>query len=176
MGFFSKLMGKPSPEEEVARAIGNLQGRIAALYGLAYTIDEECGLAGAMSISSFLRLDLLSFALHIAASDDVLEPTEVIAINGLLGSDFSYADCKEMIESTDFATKSFHQVLPATFKMLPEVARGHEIGVRGFAKTLAMTYEEIGIVISAIDGDVDPRERRNLDDYVRMLNDYANKL
>ena len=178
MGFFSKLMGRqePSPQEVMARSIGNLQGRIAALYGLASAIDTECGLSDEFGLSACLRMDLLSFALHIAASDGVLEPSEVIAINGLLGSNFSYADCKEIIETTEFASKSFNQTPPATFTLLSEVARGHEIGARGFAKAMVATYEEIGMIVSMIDGEVDSRERRNLEDFVSMLNRQADTL
>ena len=178
MGFFSRLMGVQgnSSQQELARAVSNLIARIDILYSLAHDMDVDYGFSGVYSISSSVRMDLLSFALHIAASDGVLEQNEVNAINTLLSANFTYADCKEIIEETDFATKGFNSLVPITFKLLTELAKAHPDIAREFAEGLASTYREIGLVVAAADGYIDSRERRNLDDFTDMLYRYIRSI
>ena len=178
MGFFKNMLrranGMPT-DSDVSRALNNLRERVHALQGMALALDAENDSSDDLSLFFFLRMDLLSFSLHIAQSDNILEQKEVDAINVFLGMDMSYADCKTLIEDLGIGDKDFNASVPASFKILTEMAKGSSVGARKFADALITTYEQLGIVIASIDGDFDARERSDLNDYISMLKRYATR-
>lgn len=176
MGFFKNMLRRASgmpTDSEVSRSLNNLRDRVHTLQAMAIAMDAENDSSDDLSLFVFLRMDLLSFSLHIAQSDNVLEQKEVDAINVFLGMDMSFAQCKMLIEDLGLGDKDFNASVPASFKILTEVAKGSTAGARKFADALIATYEQLGIVIASIDGDFDARERRDLDDYISMLKRYA---
>ena len=176
MGFFKNMLrranGMPT-DSDITRSLNNLRDRVHALQAMALAMDAENDSSDDVSLFVFLRLDLLSFALHIASSDNYLDQKEVDAINVFLGMDMSYAQCKTLIEEAGLGDKDFNASVPSSFKILTEMARGTSAGPARFADALISTYEQLGIVIGSIDGDFDARERRDLDDYIAMLKRYA---
>lgn len=179
MGFFKDMLrkanGQPT-DSEVSRALNGLRDRIHMLQAFAISLDEANDSDDDISLFFFLRLDLLSFSLHIAASDNVLEPNEVDAINAFLGMEMSYSECKSMIEDLGLGSAAFNRALPASFQILTEMARNSDAGARKFANSLIDTYEQLGIVIASIDGDFAASERRDLNNYIDMLRRYASTL
>ena len=97
MGFFKNMLRRASgmpTDSEVSRSLNNLRDRVHTLQAMAIAMDAENDSSDDLSLFVFLRMDLLSFSLHIAQSDNVLEQKEVDAINVFLGMDMSFAQCK----------------------------------------------------------------------------------
>lgn len=179
MGFFKDVLRKASgqpTESEVNRALNNLRERIFMLQAFALSLDEANDSDDDISLFVFLRMDLLSFSLHIASSDNMLDANEVKAINAFLGMDMSYSECKSMIEDLGLGSALFNRTLPASFQILTEMAKYAEADAIKFAEGLIATYEQLGIVIAKVDGDFDAREQRDLDNYINMLKRYARTL
>ncbi|MGI6105762.1 MAG: hypothetical protein ACOYD7_06210 [Raoultibacter sp.] len=84
MGFFGNILRKAQglpTDSEVAQSLDNLKAQIAAMNALADSLDAINSDADDVNLGMALRLDMMNFALHIASSDGVLEPSEVDAIN-----------------------------------------------------------------------------------------------
>lgn len=177
MGFFRdtlrRAQGLPT-ESDISLALNALREQIALLNALALTLDASNPSSDDdMSLFLALRIDLMNFALHIASSDGVLEPNEVEAINSFLGMDLSYNDAKFAIEELGLGGHAFVRELPASFQILTEIARGSDADAKEFTMSLINTYRNLGSVIAMVDGDVDPREKQDLDRYINMLERYA---
>lgn len=176
MGFFSDMLRKASgmpTESEVRRSLNALRDQILSLQGFAIALDEANNSNDDLSLFVCLRLDLLSFSLHIASSDDYLRPSEVNAINAFLGMDMTYEECKAMIERTELSTAEFNSSVPPSFVILAQMAKEVEADAVRFADAMIKTYKNLGYVIASIDGDFDARERRDLDNYIAMLERYV---
>lgn len=177
MGFFKDLVrrmqGLPT-EKDVRNALDALQKQIIMLNALAMSLDElNPPDDNGISLTFALRMDLMNFALHIASSDGVLEPSEVDAINAFLGTNLSYSECKFAIEEMGLGSHAFSRELPISFEILTRIMIGADIDGRKFADNLISTYRNLGAVIARVDGEVDPREMQNLDRYIGMLERYA---
>jgi len=179
MGFFRDLLRKAngqSDDSEMQRILEKLRTQIGMLQALAIRMDEINDSDDDISLFAYLQLDLLGFSLHIASADNVLEQSEVDAINVFLGADFSYSDCKSLIEDGGLGSASFNSTIPPSFKLLTEFAKYAEGDAKRFAANLIDTYRVLGMAIAAVDGDFDTRERQNLENYISMLERYAMRL
>ena len=181
MGFFSDMMrraqGLPT-ESDVRMALQGLQNQIMMLTNMADAMDSAA--AGTEFEDTFgfaLRFDLMNFALHIAAADGVLEPSEVQAINMMLGSDFTYGQCKKAIEEQGLGSDELSYGMPRSFMLLTAFAHGTTPSAKAkeFSESLISTYEALGLVIANVDGDFDESEQRDLERYISMLRMWASK-
>ena len=179
MGFFRDLLRKANGQTndaEMQRILEKLRIQIEMLQSFALAMDAENDSDDDISLFVCLQLDLLSFALHIASSDNVLEQSEVNAINAFLGSDFSYSECKSLIEEGGLGSAVFNSTIPTSFKLLTEFAKYADGDAKGFAASLIYTYKVLGTAIAAVDGDFDAREKQNLDSYISRLEQYAERI
>ena len=179
MGFFKDMLRKANGQQtdsEIQQALLGLRDQIHSLQAFALTLDAANDSSDDISLFAFLRLDLLSFSLHIASSDNVLEPEEVQAINVFLGMDMSYSEAKSMIEDLGLGSAAFNRTMPASFMMLTQLAKGAEADAARFANSLISTYQNLGTVIARIDGSFDSREQTDLNNYIDMLKRYARTL
>lgn len=177
MGFFKDLVrraqGLPT-EKDFQNALDALQNQIIMLNALAVSLDKiNCSDSNAMNLTFALRMDLMNFALHIASSDGILEPSEVDAINSFLGTNLSYSECKFAIDEMGLGSHMFSRELPVSFEILTQIAVDVDADAKKFADNLIGTYRNLGAVIAMVDGEVDVRETQDLNRYISMLERYA---
>lgn len=176
MGFFKdilcKSLGLPT-DSEFNQALNGLRSQIARLNVLADGLDILNDSDDDLKLGFALRLDLLNFALHIAASDGRLEQSEVDAINSFLGVNLTYSECKTAIEDLGLGSIAFTRELPISFRILTELSRDADVNTRDFANSMISAYQGLGQVISMVDGEVSQSEHDDLDRYINMLKRYA---
>ena len=164
MGLFSDLknrvLGMPT-KSEVRQTLAQLRTSIANLYSSADKTDRECG----TNFGYLIRLDLLMFSLHIANSDDRLDAREVEAINYLLLADFSYEECKRILDKNADGIRYYTSNVPTTFE---EIASSPDIP-SDFLRMFVVVYAGIGTVISASDGEISKSEEQDILDFTDML-------
>jgi len=177
MGFFKDVLrraqGLPT-EGDIQDSLNGLRKQIVMLNVLAMALDEaNPSTDDDINLTFALRMDLMNFALHIASSDGVLEESEVDAINAFLGTDLSYTECKYAIDEMGLGSHMFSRELPVSFQILTQIAHQSDADAKQFANSLINTYRKLGAVIAMVDGEVDPREKQDLDRYIAMLDRYA---
>lgn len=176
MGFFKDLLRKSQglpTDSEIQQAMNGLRMQIKNLNILADGLDAINNSNDDIRLGPALRLDLLNFSLHIAASDGILDKSEVDAINLFLGSNFSFSECKRVIEELGLGSVAFTRELPISFQILTELSRVFDVNAREFAENMISTYIALGSVIASVDGNVSASEQQDLDRYINMLKRYA---
>lgn len=177
MGFFRDILRKSQglpTDSEISQGVSALRIQIAKLMLCADGLDAVNNYSSDINLGFALRVDLLSFSLHIAASDGVLEESEVAAINCFLGINMPYDECKRAIEGLGIDTLT-HRI-PLSFQMLTEEARSVDLNPRKYADMMIATFQALGQIIAMVDGEIAESERQDLNHYINKLKEFANTL
>ena len=182
MGFFKDMWRKAQclpTESEIAQSLRELRTQIDRMKAQADDFDavnannDNEYFKGDMKLGAALRFDMLNYALHIAASDGVLEQPEVDAINSFLGVDLTYDECLVAINNLGLGGASFSRELPVTFQILSDISGYPAFGAKQFAENLIVVDRMLGTLISSIDGDATSQELADKAKYIKMLERYA---
>ncbi len=175
MGLFRDLYNAATGRNIVEQTFQQLRTDIAALQAGAHMLDEKClSNKSGYGLLEVLTADLVYYALMIADSDYVIDSAEVEAINAFMGTSITKADCESLARSMRYELAGMKNEVPLSFKILTDGPDRYE--ARKFAKDMITVYEDLGICIASIDGNVDSRELKNMQEYTAMLKRYADSL
>ncbi len=130
-----------------------------------------------MKLKEIFLAEIFNFSLYLTASDGTLAPAELAYLNDLFDCSFTAEDVVKLIykgSGYDIAN-SIPRSLEISFlaDVLIVATHNEEDPVHyPLYLTIIDLYEAIGADIIICDGEATDKEKRDLKDYVQMLNDY----
>ncbi len=180
MGFFRRKRDTSRIPKEELNAIRAL---VAETYGLAQALEAALkrtapqGTDLSMALTTAFGADLTTYAVLFAYADGEVRPSEVNAINELLGTRLDQAACEQVARqlTQTSATWDWTEYIPVSFKNIvylchvaapqnPHLPNALTIGTK-----ILDIYNRVGKAIIGSDGDVDAREAEVVEAlYARM--------
>lgn len=171
MGFFRRKRDTSRIPKEELNAIRAL---VAETYGITQALEAALkrtapqGTDLSMAFTTAFGADLTTYAVLFAYADGEVRPSEVNAINELLGTRLDQAACEQVARqlTQTSATWNWTEYIPVSFKnivYLCHVAAPQNPllpGASVIGTKIIDIYKRVGKAIIGSDGDVDAREAK----------------
>lgn len=158
-------------DQEIKSAVNDIMQACKSLNSMIFPQDET-----GTKLANEVIADLCRYIVHLTLADGVMTGDELQAINYYFDTNYTAGDIQEYSEAEETTADGSAVSIPLSFNYFIRIDNmffEEQEMVTGYSKGLTELYKKLGMDIICCDSNLDMTEYKVYNDYIQMLEDFA---